>query len=186
VQRISICHLARRSFIIPRFPVEGFGVIGLPLRHTALKRNYTMNTTGLVAAFIVIISGLIWVGTNTNDDDWTGNRNQCIDECYEDWKATNGGGIADVEQAKQVALAAATPAALGEKYYGQCIACHGGRGEGGIGPQLAGQVTTDIVAKLTAYRAGEERGAQSAMMYPVAKPMTDQDINNIAAYVSDL
>jgi cytochrome c553 len=42
------------------------------------------------------------------------------------------------------------------------------------------------VTKLTAYRAGEERGAQSAMMYPVAKPMTDQDINNIAAYVSDL
>ena len=86
----------------------------------------------------------------------------------------------------RLALAAATPAALGEKYYGQCIACHGGRGEGGIGPQLAGQATTDIVTKLTAYRAGEERGAQSAMMYPVAKPMTDQDINNIAAYVSDL
>ena len=145
-----------------------------------------MNTTGLVAAFIVIVSGLIWVGTHSNDAEWTGNRNQCVDECYDDWKATNGGGIAEVEQAKQVALAAATPAALGEKYYGQCIACHGGRGEGGIGPQLAGQATADIVAKLTAYRAGEERGAQSAMMYPVAKPMADRDINNIAAYVSGL
>lgn len=156
------------------------------LWHIALKRTYKMNTTGAVAAFIVIISGLIWVGTHSNDAEWTGNRNQCVDECYDDWKATNGGGIAEVEQAKQVALAAATPAALGEKYYGQCIACHGGRGEGGIGPQLAGQATADIVAKLTAYRAGEERGAQSAMMYPVAKPMADQDINNIAAYVSGL
>ena len=111
---------------------------------------------------------------------------KCVGECYEDWKAENGGSIAAVEEAKQLALAAASPAALGEKYYGQCIACHGSRGEGGIGPMLAGQADSDIVAKLTAYRAGEERGAQSALMYPVAKPMTDQDIENLAAYVSDL
>ena len=111
---------------------------------------------------------------------------KCVGECYEDWKAAHGGDIADVETAKQMALAAASPAALGEKYYGQCIACHGGRGEGGIGPTLAGQASSDIVAKLTAYRAGEERGAQSAMMYPVAKPMTDTDIENLAAFVSGL
>ena len=79
-----------------------------------------------------------------------------------------------------------SPEALGEKYYGQCIACHGSRGEGGIGPMLAGQAAADIVAKLTAYRAGEERGAQSAMMYPVAKPMTDADLDNIAAFVASL
>ena len=51
---------------------------------------------------------------------------------------------------------------------------------------LAGQAAADIVAKLTAYRAGEGRGAQSAMMYPVAKPMTDADINNIGAYIVSL
>ena len=145
-----------------------------------------MNTTTLVAAFIVVVSGLIWIGTQSNDTDWAGNRNQCVGECYEDWKAENGGGIAEVEQTKQAALAAASPEALGEKYYGQCIACHGSRGEGGIGPMLAGQAAADIVAKLTAYRAGEERGAQSAMMYPVAKPMTDADLDNIAAFVATL
>ena len=145
-----------------------------------------MKTTSLIAAFVVVVSGLIWAGTRSNDADWTGNRNQCLGECYEDWKAANVGGIADLETAKQVALAAASPAALGEKYYGQCIACHGSRGEGGIGPMLSGQAGSDIVAKLTAYRAGEERGAQSAMMYPVAKPMTDADIDNLAAYVSAL
>jgi len=145
-----------------------------------------MNTTTLVAAFIVVVSGLIWIGTQSNDTDWAGNRNQCVGECYEDWKAENGGGIAAVEQTKQARLAAASPEALGEKYYGQCIACHGSRGEGGIGPMLAGQAAADIVAKLTAYRAGEERGAQSAMMYPVAKPMTDADLDNIAAYVASL
>lgn len=145
-----------------------------------------MNTTSLVAAFVVVVSGLIWIGTQGNNADWTGNRNQCVGECYENWKTENGGGIAEVEGIKQAALAAASPAALGEKYYGQCIACHGGRAEGGIGPTLAGQPTTDIVAKLTAYRAGEERGPQSSMMYPVAKPMSDVDIDNIAAYVASL
>lgn len=145
-----------------------------------------MNTTTLVAAFVVVVSGLIWIGTQSNDADWTGNRNQCVGECYEDWKASNDGGIAAIEQSKQTALAAASPEALGKKYYGQCIACHGSRGEGGIGPMLAGQAAADIVAKLTAYRAGEERGAQSAMMYPVAKPMTDDNINNIGAYIVSL
>jgi cytochrome c553 len=91
-----------------------------------------------------------------------------------------------MEQAKQIALAAASPTALGEKYYGQCIACHGGRGEGGIGPMLAGQTAADIVAKLTAYRAGQERGAQSALMYPVAKPMSDSDLDNLGAFISSL
>ena len=46
-----------------------------------------MNTTTLVAAFIVVVSGLIWIGTQSNDIDWAGNRNQCVGECYEDWKA---------------------------------------------------------------------------------------------------
>jgi len=145
-----------------------------------------MNTTSLITAFVVLVSGVIWVGMHSNDADWTGNRNQCVGECYEAWKADHEGGIAEMEQVKQAALAAASPEALGEKYFGQCIACHGGRGEGGIGPTLAGQAVTDIVAKLTAYRAGQERGAQSAMMYPVAKPMSDTDIDNIAAYVASL
>ena len=91
-----------------------------------------MNTTTLVAAFIVVVSGLIWIGTQSNDTGWAGNRNQCVGECYEEWKAENGGSIAAVEQTKQAALAAASPEALGEKYYGQCIACHGSRGEGGM------------------------------------------------------
>ncbi|MDA8555521.1 cytochrome C, partial [Luminiphilus sp.] len=78
-----------------------------------------MNTTSLIAAFVVLISGLIWIGMDSNNADWTGNRNQCVGECYEQWKSDNAGGIAEMEQAKQTALAAASPAALGEKYYGQ-------------------------------------------------------------------
>ena len=68
-----------------------------------------MNTTTLVAAFIVVVSCLIWIGTQSNDTDWAGNRNQCVGECYEDWKAENGGTIATVEQTKPAALAATVP-----------------------------------------------------------------------------
>ena len=87
-----------------------------------------MNTNVIVAAFTIAITAIIWVGMTTNDDSWTGNRNVCVGECYEAWKAENGGSIADIERVKQEALAAASPEALGEVYYGQCIACHGGNG----------------------------------------------------------
>ena len=92
-----------------------------------------MNSNFSIFLFMLVISGLIWAGMHNNDPSWSGNKNQCIDECYADWKAENGGSIADVERVKQEVLAAASPAALGEKYYGQCVACHGGNGEGGIG-----------------------------------------------------
>ena len=145
-----------------------------------------MNTNVIVVAFMVAVTIIIWFGTTNNDESWTGNRNVCVGECYEVWKAENGGSIADIERVKQEALAAASPEALGESYYGQCIACHGGNGEGGIGPKLAGQTVSDITDKLTGYRAGKPLGAQSAIMWPVAKPMTDDDIGNIAAYIGTL
>ena len=142
------------------------------------------NVVGLI--FLVSVSAVIWYGMTHNNPEWTGNQNACVGECYAEWQEANGGTIAEVEAEKQAALAAASPEALGKTYYGQCIACHGGGGEGGIGPQLAGQANEDIVSKLTAYRAGEQRGGQSSMMWPVAKPMTDDDINNLAAYVTSL
>lgn len=145
-----------------------------------------MNSNIALTLFLVIVSGLIWAGISNNDPNWTGNKNQCVGECYEAWKEAHDGGIAATEQAKQAALAAASPEALGESYYGQCVACHGANGEGGIGPQLQGQAAADIAMKLTSYRGGEQRGAQSALMWPVAKPMSDDDINNLSAYISSL
>ena len=145
-----------------------------------------MNTNVIVAVFTIAVTAIIWFGTTRNDASWTGNRNVCVGDCYETWKSENGGSIADIERTKQDLLAAASPEALGEKYYGQCIACHGGNGEGGIGPMLAGQTAAVITDKLTGYRAGEARGAQSALMWPVAKAMSDSDIANIAAYVGTL
>ena len=89
-----------------------------------------MNTNVIVTAFAIAVTAIIWVGTTTNNASWTGNRNVCVGECYEAWKSENGGTIADIERVKQEMLAAASPEALGKSYYGQCIACHGGKGEG--------------------------------------------------------
>ena len=63
---------------------------------------------------------------------------------------------------------------------------HGADGEGGIGPALEGQSITDIADKLIAYKNGETRGAQSALMWSQAKQLSDGDIDNIAAYVNTL
>ena len=71
-----------------------------------------MNSNIALTLFLVIVSGLIWAGTSNNDPNWTGNKNQCVGECYEAWKEAHDGGIAATEQAKQAALAAASPEAL--------------------------------------------------------------------------
>ena len=83
--------------------------------------------------------------------------------------------------AAQVALA---PADKGKQLYPVCAACHGGKGEGGIGPALAGQTSDDIIAKLAAYKAGETIGAQSALMWGQAAGLSEEDIANLAAYIS--
>ncbi len=88
-------------------------------------------------------------------------------------------------EAAQVATAAAMSAEdKGKQRYPACAACHGGNGEGGIGPALAGQSSEDIVSKLTAYKAGETLGAQSALMWGQAAALSEDDIANLAAYIS--
>ena len=83
--------------------------------------------------------------------------------------------------AAQVALA---PADQGKRLYPVCAACHGGKGEGGIGPVLAGQTSDEIASKLAAYKAGETIGAQSALMWGQAAGLSEEDIANLAAYIS--
>ena len=85
--------------------------------------------------------------------------------------------------AAQVAPALA-PADQGKRLYPVCAACHGGKGEGGIGPALAGQTSDAIASKLAAYKAGETIGAQSALMWGQAAGLSEEDIANLAAYIS--
>ena len=85
--------------------------------------------------------------------------------------------------AEQVALAL-SPADKGKRLYPVCAACHGGKGEGGIGPALAGQTSDAIASKLAAYKAGETIGAQSALMWGQAAGLSEEDIADLAAYIS--
>ncbi len=80
---------------------------------------------------------------------------------------------------------AADPAAGKAHYDSTCVACHG---PGGISvapiyPNLGGQKDQYLVEQLKAYRDGTR---QNAIMAPMAKPLNDTQIVNLAAYLSAL
>jgi len=109
----------------------------------------------------------------------------CTGECYAEWEQETGGFLA-VMATQAEAKANASPAELGEKAYAGCIACHGSRGEGGVGPMLAGQTSEAIYGKLQQYRNGETRGPQSALMWSQASTLGDEDMKNIGEFVQSL
>jgi len=109
----------------------------------------------------------------------------CSGECYQQWKQATGGVVA-LAAARAAADADASPAELGQQAYAGCIACHGAKGEGGVGPALAGQPASDIASKLIQYRNGETRGSQSALMWGQASSLDDAAIDNLAAYIQTL
>ncbi|BCN93805.1 cytochrome c biogenesis protein CcsB [Thiomicrorhabdus immobilis] len=84
------------------------------------------------------------------------------------------------------AAAQAGDATAGQAAFATCVGCHGAAAEGGVGPKLAGQAPADIVAKLHAYKAGEQVGPMTSMMAPMAAGLSDADMENIAAYVASL
>jgi len=67
-----------------------------------------------------------------------------------------------------------------------CAACHGPLGVSLVRhyPNLAGQKEQYLLATLRAYRSGERSSPKE--MSPVAEMLTDQDIQNLAAYFSRL
>ena len=85
-------------------------------------------------------------------------------------------------------VTAAVPVAAlpGEAKYAACGACHGAQGGGGVGPALAGQSVEYIVGRLNQYKAGEKVGNQSNLMWGQAAGLSDQDINELAEYITTL
>lgn len=114
-----------------------------------------------------------------------GSIHACTGECYQNWKQETGGAVA-LSAARAEARAAASPVELGKAAYAGCIACHGSKGEGGVGPALAGQTGKAIYEKLVQYKNGETRGAQSALMWSQSAILSDADMQNIAAFVESL
>lgn len=74
----------------------------------------------------------------------------------------------------------------GKELFQTCIGCHGDTAGGGIGPRLNNQEPAEIVKKLKMYKAGEQRGAMTAMMLPIAEGMSENDMQAIAEYVVTL
>lgn len=141
----------------------------------------------LLAVAIFVVAGIIVTIISTSNLEIQGrpDTNKCIGECYENYLAENG-TIVDQESAKAAAAAAMNPAQLGKLTFVSCQACHGVEAEGGVGPQLSGQDSAFIVNALNTYKANGSRGAQSALMWGVAAPLSETDITNIGAFIESL
>lgn len=105
-----------------------------------------------------------------------------------------GLSLAAMTFANEPAAAPAAPdAAKGEALYNNgdakrgvaaCMSCHGANGVSGGGayPKLAGQHASYIVKQLKDYKAGKDRA--NAVMSAFAGSLSDEDMANVAAYVS--
>jgi len=88
-------------------------------------------------------------------------------------------------------LLAAGDAAAGKSSYMICAACHGVKGEGNQmmnAPRLAGQDAWYLASSLKRFKSGA-RGKDdpiAATMAPMAKMLSDQQIEDVAAYIVTL
>jgi cytochrome c553 len=75
--------------------------------------------------------------------------------------------------------------AAGHAKANRCAGCHGVAGIAATpdAPNLAGQSEAYLAAQLMAFHTGER---QNEMMSLIAKPLTDADIANLAAYYHSL
>ena len=81
---------------------------------------------------------------------------------------------------------AGDPAAGEAKFKSNCKQCHGPAGMGMASyPKVSGKDVEYTIDRLKRYRAGEEIGPNSALMIMMAKPLSDKDIENLAAYLKE-
>ena len=72
------------------------------------------------------------------------------------------------------------------RYKKSCINCHGPAGKGVASyPKISGKDVSYTAEKLETYRAGTKIGPNSSLMIMMAKPLTDEEIANLAAYLKD-
>lgn len=85
------------------------------------------------------------------------------------------------------ATAFAGNAKLGEaKFNMNCKQCHGPAGMGMASyPKVSGNPVEYTIDRLKKYRDGVEIGPNSALMIMMAKPLSDNDINNLAEYLKE-
>ena len=84
-----------------------------------------------------------------------------------------------------VAVALAADAPTGKVRAQPCAVCHGALGISAVpdAPNLAAQPALYIAAQLRAFRSGERR---HEVMNVIAKPLTDDDIEALAAWFASI
>jgi len=79
---------------------------------------------------------------------------------------------------------AAGDAKAGKAKAGPCAGCHGANGEGvAPNPPLAGKTEQQLLQALNDYKTGKRT---NALMKPIASPLGNQEMADLAAYYSSL
>ena len=72
------------------------------------------------------------------------------------------------------------------RYKKTCVNCHGAAGKGVASfPKISGNEISYTVDRLETYRDGKKIGSNSSLMIMMAKPLTDEEIADLAAYLKD-
>lgn len=83
-------------------------------------------------------------------------------------------------------LQAADKSAGEALYKGACAQCHGPNAQGMASfPSLSGRDAEYITSRLETYRSGEKVGSNSFLMIPNATDLSDDDIANLAAFITE-
>ncbi len=79
-------------------------------------------------------------------------------------------------------------AKAGEEKAVMCVACHGVKGKISVPlyPNLAGQNEAYLAHALHAYKKGERSGGQAEVMKAYVSGLSDEDIDNLAAYYASM
>ena len=82
-------------------------------------------------------------------------------------------------------MAAAADARAGRAKAAACAICHGQNGLSTLpnAPHLAGQPAIYLEEQLKAYRSGQRR---NEVMAVIARPLSDEDIANLAAWYASI
>jgi cytochrome c553 len=77
----------------------------------------------------------------------------------------------------------------GKKLFSSCVSCHGKTGMGKKSqkaPMIAGQYEWYIESQVKAIQAKERWNENAKKMFPFVKKLKDQDIKDLAAYISSM
>lgn len=76
----------------------------------------------------------------------------------------------------------------GQQKASACQACHGAAGKASVPlyPHLAGQNAAYLAHALQAYKKGERNGGQAEVMKAFVAGLSDEDIDDLAAYYATL